>query len=206
MCHIDMTEWAQTWLDSARRPCPGSRPDNKTWRFFYFGDLWPEGLLASLTYINGPSGDRQIWKVLHWKSDKYFKMNIRTIQLNGPIQYKILFYTSGPDFVTISTTFMWYFRKNRVALGEHCIPCQDVVQKSYFCNLMLLPYRLLLQHKFMTIWCQIFWWTIWYKVCHIRISGTQLKTMDLHTSVWNYMHLPHYVVTYTSNNIRLNID
>ena len=24
--------------------------------FFYFGDLWAEGLLASLTYINGPSG------------------------------------------------------------------------------------------------------------------------------------------------------
>ena len=110
----------------------GSRPDSKTWRFFYFGDLWPEGLLASLTYINGPSGDRQIWKVLHWKSDKYFKMNTRTIQLNGPIQYKILFYTSGPDFVTISTTFMWYFRKNRAALGEHCIPCQDGVQKSDF--------------------------------------------------------------------------
>ena len=184
----------------------GSRPDSKTWRFFYFGDFWPEGLLASLTYINGPSGDCQIWKVLHWKSDKYFKMNIRTIQLNGPIQYEILFYTSGPDFVTISTTFMWYFWKNRAALGEHCIPCQDGVQKSDFCNLMLLPYRLLLQHKFMTIWCQIFWWTIWYKVCHIRISGTQLKTKDLHTSVWNDMHLPYYVVTYTSNNIRLNID
>ena len=89
----------------------GSRPDSKTWRFFYFCDLWPGGLLASLTYINGPSSDRQIWKNLQWKSDKYFKMNIRTIQLNGPIQCKILFYTSGPDFVIISTTFMWYFRK-----------------------------------------------------------------------------------------------
>ena len=110
----------------------GSRPDCKTWRLFYFGDLWPEGLLASLTYINGPSGDRQIWKVLRWKSDKYFKMNIRTIQLNGPIQCKILFYTSVPDFVIISTTFMWYLRKNRAALGEHCISCQDGVQKSDF--------------------------------------------------------------------------
>ena len=110
----------------------GSRPDSKTWRLFYFGDLWPEGLLASLTYINGPSGDRQIWKVLQWKSDKYFKMNIRTTQLNGPIQCKILFYTSVPDFVIISTTFMWYWRKNRAALGKHCIPCQDGVQKSDF--------------------------------------------------------------------------
>ena len=110
----------------------GSRPDSKTWRLFYFGDLWPEGLLASLTYINGPSGDRQIWKVLQWKSDKYFKMNIRTTQLNGPIQCKILFYTSVPDFVIISTTFMWYLRKNRAALGKHCIPCQDGVQKSDF--------------------------------------------------------------------------
>ena len=116
-------------------PCnakSGSRPDSKTWRLFYFGDLWPEGLLASLTYINGPSGDRQIWKVLQWKSDKYFKMNIRTTQLNGPIQCKILFYTSVPDFVIISTTFMWYLRKNRAALGKHCIPCQDGVQKSDF--------------------------------------------------------------------------
>ena len=41
-------------------PVTGSRPESKTWRLFYFGDLWPEGLLASLTYINGPSGDRQI--------------------------------------------------------------------------------------------------------------------------------------------------
>ena len=85
----------------------GSRPDSKTWRFFYSGDLWPEGLLASLTYINGPSGNRQIWKVLQWKSDKYSKMNIRTIQSNDPIQCKMLFYISGPDFVVISTTFMW---------------------------------------------------------------------------------------------------
>ena len=27
-CHIDMTEWAQTWLDSARRPCQCSANDN----------------------------------------------------------------------------------------------------------------------------------------------------------------------------------
>ena len=27
---------------------------------------------------------------------------------------------------------MWYFRKNRAAMGEHCIPCQDGVQKSDF--------------------------------------------------------------------------
>ena len=59
-------------------------------------------------------------------------MNIRTTQLNGPIQCKILFYTSVPDFVIISTTFMWYLRKNRAALGKHCIPCQDGVQKSDF--------------------------------------------------------------------------
>ena len=82
--------------------------------------------------INGPSGDRQIWKVLRWKSDKYFKMNIRTIQLNGPIQCKVLFYSSVPDFVIISTTVMWYLWKNRAALGEHCIPFQDSVQKSDF--------------------------------------------------------------------------
>ena len=80
--------------------------------------------------INGPSGDRQIWNVLRWKSDKYFKMNIRTIQLT--IQCKILFYSSVPDFVMISTTVMWYLRKNRAALGEHCIPFQDSVQKSDF--------------------------------------------------------------------------
>ena len=30
----------------------GSRPDSKTWRFFYSGDLGPEGLLASLTCIH----------------------------------------------------------------------------------------------------------------------------------------------------------
>ena len=28
-CHIDMTEWAQIWLDSARRPCQCSANDNK---------------------------------------------------------------------------------------------------------------------------------------------------------------------------------
>ena len=128
-CCSCYTHWS---LADMAVPHPGSRPDSKTWRFFYFGDLWPDGLLASLTYINGPSGDRQIWKGLRWKSDKYFKMNIRTIQLNGPIQCKILFYTSVPDFVIISTTFMWYLRKNRAALGEHCILCQDDVQKSDF--------------------------------------------------------------------------
>ena len=59
-------------------------------------------------------------------------MNIRTIQLNGPIQCEILFFTSALDFIIISTTFMWYLRKKRAALGEHCIPCQDGVQKSDF--------------------------------------------------------------------------
>ena len=103
----------------------GSRPTSKTWRFFYFGDLWAEGLLASLTYINGPSGFTVEIRYI-------FQMNIRTIQLNGLIQCKILFSTSGPDFVIISTTFMWYFRKDRAALGEHCIPFQDGVQKSDF--------------------------------------------------------------------------
>ena len=171
----------------------GSRPDSKTWRFFYSGDLWPEGLLASLTYINGPSGNRQIWKVLQWKSDKYSKMNIRTIQSDDPIQCKMLFYISGPDFVVISTTFMWYFRTKQSSIWWPLYSPSRWHTKIWFCNLMLLPYRLLLQNKFLTIQCQIFWWRIWYKVCHIRISGTQLKTKDLYTSVWNDMHLPCYV-------------
>ena len=117
---------------------PGSQPDSKTWRFFYFGDLWPEGLLASLTYINGPSSDLQIWKFLRWKSDKYFKMNIRTIQLNGPIQCKILFYTSVPDFVIISTTFMWYLRKNS-SIGWTLYSLSRWCTKIWFCNLTFPP-------------------------------------------------------------------
>ena len=134
----------------------GSRPESKTWRFFYSGDLWPEGLLASLTYINGPSGNRQIWKVLQWKSDKHSKMNIRTLQSNDPIQGKMLFYISGPDFVVISTTFMWYFRTKQSSIWWPLYSPSRWHTKIWFCNLMLLPYRLLLQDKFLTIQCQIF--------------------------------------------------
>ena len=129
----------------------GSRPDSKTWRFFYSGDLWPEGLLASLTYINGLSGDRQIWKVLQWKSDEYFKINIRTIQLNDPIQYKILFYICGPDFVAISIIFMWDFGRKQSSVEWTFYSLSRWCTKIWFCNLMLLPYRLLLQNKFLTI-------------------------------------------------------
>ena len=71
-------------------------------------------------------------KKLLWKLDEYFKMNIRTIQLNYPIHWIIQFDMRGPDFVVISTIFMWYFRKNRAALCEHCIPFLDGVRKSYF--------------------------------------------------------------------------
>ena len=119
--------------------------------FFYSGDLWPEGLLASLTYINGPSGDRQIWKVLQRKSDKYFKMNIRTIQLNDPIECKILFYICGPDFEAISTIFMWDFRRKQSSVEWTFYSLSRWCTKIWFCNLMLLPYRLLLQNKFLTL-------------------------------------------------------
>ena len=73
--------------------------------FEFYGQQKNVRFFFCSVYINGPSGERQIWTVLQWTSD------IRTIQLNDTIQCKILFYISGLDFVDISTIFICYFRK-----------------------------------------------------------------------------------------------
>ena len=60
-------------------------------------------------------------------------MNIRTIQVNDPIQCKILFWIGDPDIIVIATILSGILGKRQSSIGLTLhISCKDGVEKSNF--------------------------------------------------------------------------
>ena len=146
----------------------------KTWSPLFPGDLWLERLLASMSYINGYSVSSIFQKLLWCKLVTSLKIVMRNFLFIFFIQSIILFYTTGLGLVIISSIVFRFVRNKAVQRRLNIVFSFGMVFKNLILDCSITV-ELLLQNRLMSVWCQIFWWTIQYTVCHMKSHGTQIR-------------------------------